>query len=129
MPCGLKFRREFIAHTTCLRFVGTNFCKIVDSTIVDDTSLGHILGTTDLAIRRGCYFNSYFPFVIKSSKWSSKLRRRYPPCHLFICSTKNVLKLFVPETFQGLHAFKACFKRRATAVLSWLDCSSTAARH
>ena len=24
---------------------------------------------------------------------------------------------------------KACFKRRATAVLSWLDCSSTAARH
>ena len=24
---------------------------------------------------------------------------------------------------------KACFKSRATAVLSWLDCSSTAARH
>ena len=24
---------------------------------------------------------------------------------------------------------KACFKRRATAVLSWLDCSSTVARH
>ena len=24
---------------------------------------------------------------------------------------------------------KACFKRRATALLSWLDCSSTAARH
>ena len=24
---------------------------------------------------------------------------------------------------------KACFKRRATAVLSWLDCSSIAARH
>ena len=24
---------------------------------------------------------------------------------------------------------KACFKRRATAVLNWLDCSSTAARH
>ena len=24
---------------------------------------------------------------------------------------------------------KACFKRRATAVPSWLDCSSTAARH
>ena len=24
---------------------------------------------------------------------------------------------------------KACFKRRATGVLSWLDCSSTAARH
>ena len=24
---------------------------------------------------------------------------------------------------------KACFKRRATAVLSWVDCSSTAARH
>ena len=23
---------------------------------------------------------------------------------------------------------KACFKRRATTVLSWLDCSSTAAR-
>ena len=23
---------------------------------------------------------------------------------------------------------KACFKRRATAVLSWFDCSSTAAR-
>ena len=23
---------------------------------------------------------------------------------------------------------KACFKRRATAVLSWLDCSSTVAR-
>ena len=23
----------------------------------------------------------------------------------------------------------ACFKRRATVVLSWLDCSSTAARH
>ena len=23
---------------------------------------------------------------------------------------------------------KACFKRRATAVLSWLDCSPTAAR-
>ena len=35
------------------------------------------------AIRRGCYFNSYFLFVIKSSKWSSKLRRRYPPA---ICS-------------------------------------------
>ena len=26
-------------------------------------------------------------------------------------------------------AKEACFKRRATAVLSWLDCSSTAARH
>ena len=24
---------------------------------------------------------------------------------------------------------QACFKRRATAVLSWLDCNSTAARH
>ena len=24
---------------------------------------------------------------------------------------------------------KACFKRRATALLSWLDCSSTAALH
>ena len=24
---------------------------------------------------------------------------------------------------------KACSKRRATAVLSWFDCSSTAARH
>ena len=24
---------------------------------------------------------------------------------------------------------KACFKRRATAVLNWLDCSSIAARH
>ena len=24
---------------------------------------------------------------------------------------------------------KACFKRRATAVISWLDCSSTTARH
>ena len=24
---------------------------------------------------------------------------------------------------------KACFKRRATAVLSWLDCGSTTARH
>ena len=24
---------------------------------------------------------------------------------------------------------KACFKRRATAVLSWFDCCSTAARH
>ena len=24
---------------------------------------------------------------------------------------------------------KACFKRRATVLLSWLDCSSTAARH
>ena len=24
---------------------------------------------------------------------------------------------------------KACFERRATALLSWLDCSSTAARH
>ena len=27
------------------------------------------------------------------------------------------------------HVRKACFKRRATAVLSWLDCSSTAGRH
>ena len=26
-------------------------------------------------------------------------------------------------------ATKACFKRRATAVLSWLDCSLTVARH
>ena len=26
-------------------------------------------------------------------------------------------------------AIKACFKRRATAVLSWVDCSSTAAQH
>ena len=29
----------------------------------------------------------------------------------------------------AMKATKACFKRRATAVLSWLDCSSTAARH
>ena len=28
-----------------------------------------------------------------------------------------------------LYACQTCFKRRATAVLSWLDCSSTAARH
>ena len=29
-----------------------------------------------------------------------------------------------------LHPFlEACFKRRATAVLNWLDCSSTTARH
>ena len=26
-------------------------------------------------------------------------------------------------------ATKACLKRRATAVLSWLDCSLTVARH
>ena len=26
-------------------------------------------------------------------------------------------------------ATKACFKRRPTAVLSWLDCSLTVARH
>ena len=25
--------------------------------------------------------------------------------------------------------FEACFKRRGTAVLGWLDCSSSAARH
>ena len=30
---------------------------------------------------------------------------------------------------KGVKKTKACFKRRATAVLSWLDCSSTAARH
>ena len=37
VPCALKFRREFIAHITCLRLAGTNFCKIVDSTILDKT--------------------------------------------------------------------------------------------
>ena len=29
----------------------------------------------------------------------------------------------------GIGEAKACFKRRVTAVLSWLECSSTAARH
>ena len=31
--------------------------------------------------------------------------------------------------FRDLYDSMACFKRRATAVLSWLDCNSTAARH
>ena len=31
--------------------------------------------------------------------------------------------------YDGTHSIsQACFKRRATAVLSWLDCNSTAAR-
>ena len=36
--------------------------------------------------------------------------------------------LFGPYLY-SVFCTKACFKRRATAVLSWLDCSSTAARH
>ena len=37
----------------------------------------------------------------------------------------------VPEisVFSNRDLGKACFKRRATAVLSWLDFSSTVARH
>ena len=31
--------------------------------------------------------------------------------------------------FRDLYDSMACFKRRATAVLSWLDCNLTAARH
>ena len=35
----------------------------------------------------------------------------------------------IPQSWQIPSWNKACFKRRATDVLIWLDCSSTAARH
>ena len=35
----------------------------------------------------------------------------------------------IPQSWQIPSWNKTCFKRRATAVLIWLDCSSTAARH
>ena len=52
MRRGVKFRQEFISHIPCLRFTGTNFCKIVDFpmlriTFGDKTRTSdHILGTT-----------------------------------------------------------------------------------
>ena len=45
---------------------------------------------------------------------------------------KNKKHFFLTFCFLSLRVFianKACFKRCAIAVLSWLDCSSTTARH
>ena len=50
-----------------------------------------------------------------------------PPLIVYIKDRKN-LKVNKSEC-RGKHHTKACFKRRATALLSWLDCSTTIARH
>ena len=60
--------------------------------------------------------------------------------HAFKCQQKKNTVVFsfvryrLPNSAQAFQIYmrkgtKACFKRRATAVLSWFDCSSTAARH
>ena len=47
--------------------------------------------------------------------------------HLY--SARILLRILKQVIYKVQCESKACFKRRATAVLSWLDCSSTAARH
>ena len=42
------------------------------------------------------------------------------------CRSFSVLKILTSSRPEKIS--KACFKRRATAVLSWLDCGSTEAR-
>ena len=60
--------------------------------------------------------------------------------HAFKCQQKKNTVVFsfvryrLPNSAQAFQIYmrkgtKACFKRRATTVLSWFDCSSTAARH
>ena len=46
-----------------------------------------------------------------------------------VCVNGKHPKLVQQQQQQQQQQSKACFKRRATTVLSWLDCSSTAARH
>ena len=42
--------------------------------------------------------------------------------------SKRVMNRFTISKNLDFNLDKACFKRRATAVLSWLDCSTTLAR-
>ena len=60
--------------------------------------------------------------------------------HAFKCQQQKNTLVFsfvryrLPNSTEAFQIYtgkdtKACFKRRATAVLSWLDCSSTEARH